>query len=82
MRANVSETYKTHHVKKDLMGIVKSIDPGQPVQFDYCRNFSLLADFLCINPFQNDKFQTLPNSNSLQTAILNLMKMAQSSLKG
>ena len=28
------------------------------------------------NPFPNDKFQTLPNSKSLQTTILTLMKMA------
>ena len=31
-----------------------------------------------INPFPNDKFQTLPNSKSLQTTISNLMKMAES----
>ena len=50
----------THHVKRDLMGIAKSIDPGQPAQStqpDHCQNFSLLADFLCINPFpHNDTF--------------------------
>ena len=34
------------------------------------------------NPFPNDKFQTLPNSNSLQTTILNLIEMVKSSLKG
>ena len=34
------------------------------------------------NPFPNDKLSTLPNSKSLQTAISNLMKMAESSPKG
>ena len=41
----------THHAKRGLMGIVKSIDPGQPAQSakaDHGRNFSLLADFLCV----------------------------------
>ena len=38
----------THHSKRDLMGIAKSIDGGQPAQADHGRNFSLLADFLCI----------------------------------
>ena len=41
--------YVTHHAKRDCMGIVKSIHPGQG------RNFLLLADFLCINLFTNDK---------------------------
>ena len=35
----------TYHAKRDLMGIAKSIDLGQPA---HGRNFSLLADFLCI----------------------------------
>ena len=37
--------------KSDLVGIAKSIDPGQPAQSaqaDHGRYFSLLADFLCI----------------------------------
>ena len=38
----------THHAKRDIMGIVKSIDSGQPVKSYHSRNFSLLADFLCI----------------------------------
>ena len=33
---------------------------------------------MLIHPFPNDKFQTLPNLKSLQTAISNLMKMAES----
>ena len=40
-----------HHKKRKLIGIAKSIDRGQPVQSaqaDHGRNFSLLADFLCI----------------------------------
>ena len=43
--------YLTHHAKSDLKGIAKSIEPSQPVQSaqsDHGRNFSLLADFLCI----------------------------------
>ena len=39
------------HAKRDPMGIAKSIDPSQPAhsaQSDQDRNFSLLADFLCI----------------------------------
>ena len=36
------------HLAKDLMGIAKSIYHGQPAQSDHGRNFSLLADFLCI----------------------------------
>ena len=35
-------------MKRDLMGITKSIDPDQPVQpaqGDHGRNFSLLTDF-------------------------------------
>ena len=41
----------THHGKRDLIGIAKSIDPGQPeqsAQADQGRYFSLLADFLCM----------------------------------
>ena len=44
--------YLTHQVKRDFMGIVKSVDPGQPVQSaqaNHGRNFLLLADFLYIN---------------------------------
>ena len=40
-------------LKRALMEIAKSIDPGQPAQSvraDRGQNFSLLADFLCINP--------------------------------
>ena len=40
----------TNHVKRDLMGIAQSINPGQPAQSaqsDHGRNFWLLADFLC-----------------------------------
>ena len=37
--------------------------------------------FVTFNPFPNDKFWTIPNWKSLQTIILNLMKMAESSLK-
>ena len=33
--------------KKDLMGIAKSINPGQSAQSDHGRNFLLMADFLC-----------------------------------
>ena len=43
----------------DLMGIAKSVDPdqpAQPAQTDSDLNFSLLADFLCINPLPDDKF--------------------------
>ena len=35
-----------------------------------------------IYPFLNDKYWTLPNSKSLHTAILNLMKTAESSPTG
>ena len=45
----------THLAKRDLMGIAKSIDPGQPVQSDHGQSFLLLADFLCINSLSNDK---------------------------
>ena len=41
----------THHVKRDLTGIAKNIDPGLPAwtaQADNVLNLSLLADFLCI----------------------------------
>ena len=34
----------------------------------------------CISPFPNDKFQTLPKS--LQTTVLRLMKMMESSPNG
>ena len=34
------------------------------------------------NPFLNDKFKTLPNRKSLQTTILNSVKMAESPPKG
>ena len=43
--------FVTHHAKRDLLGIAKSIDPSQPVlsaQSDQGRNFSQLADYLCI----------------------------------
>ena len=39
----------THHTKRDLMGIAKSIEPGQPAQSaqaDHGLNLSPLADFL------------------------------------
>ena len=42
----------THQAKRDLTGIAKSIDSGQPAQSaqaDQSRNFSLLVDFLYIN---------------------------------
>ena len=41
----------THHMKRDLKGIKKSIYRGlsaQSAQADHGRNFSLSADFLCI----------------------------------
>ena len=38
-----------------------------------------LNQTLHLNPFPNDKFQTLPNSKSFQTTISNVMKMAESS---
>ena len=44
-------TYMTDHAKRDVMGIAKNIDPGQlakSAQAAQGRNFSLLADFLCI----------------------------------
>ena len=34
------------------------------------------------NPFPNDKFETLTNQKSLQTTLLDLMKMAECSQKG
>ena len=37
---------------------------------------------LLINPFPNGKFWPLPNSKSLQTTILSLMKMAEVLRKG
>ena len=51
-----AETHEYVHIcdpsrEKDLMEIAKSIDLGQPAQSaqaDHGRNFSLLADFLCI----------------------------------
>ena len=45
------KAFVTHHSKKGLVGIAKSINPGQTAQSaqsDHGRNFSLLADFLCI----------------------------------
>ena len=47
----ITNEYVTHHAKSDLMGITKSINPGQPeqsMQSEQGRNFLLLADFLCI----------------------------------
>ena len=35
-----------------------------------------------VNPFPKDKFKTLPNWRTLQTTILKLMKMVESSLHG
>ena len=59
LKANVSS-----HAKRDLTGIAKSIDRGQAArsaQSDHDPYFSPFADFLCTNPFQHDKFSTLPN---------------------
>ena len=42
------QVFVIRHAKLDLMGISKSIDPGQSAQLgqaDHGRNFSLLADF-------------------------------------
>ena len=47
----IKNIYVTHLTKKDLTGIAKSIDSGQPAQSaqsDRGKNLSLLADFLCI----------------------------------
>ena len=41
----------THHAKRNLIGIAKNIDPGQPAQSaqaDHGRKFSIFADFLYI----------------------------------
>ena len=35
-----------------------------------------------LNPFPNNKFETRPNSKTLQTTILSLTKMAESSSNG
>ena len=43
--------YVTHHAKRDLVGIAKSIDPGQPAQTaqaDQVRTFRYWQSFLCI----------------------------------
>ena len=51
IRGNKIYVYVTNHIKRNLMGTAKSIDPGQPVQSmqaDHSQNFSLLVDFLCI----------------------------------
>ena len=49
------------------MGIAKNIDPGQPAQSaqaDHDRNFSLLADFLCINwPHDYQVSSLIPGSD-------------------
>ena len=45
------DAYVTCNAKRDLMGIAKSIDRGQPAQStqsDHGRNVSLLLDFPCI----------------------------------
>ena len=45
-------TFVTHQAKRDLMEIVKSIAPGQPAQSTqggHGQDFTLLADFLCVN---------------------------------
>ena len=49
----------------------------------YCSNCSINSKEKTrkFNPFPNDKFLTLPTSESLQTTILSLMKMAESSPK-
>ena len=41
----------THNAKRDLIGIAKSIEPGQAARSartDHGQIFSLLADFMCI----------------------------------
>ena len=46
-----AKTCLTHHAKRNHMGIAKRIDSGQPAQSaqsDHSRNFSPLAEFLCI----------------------------------
>ena len=45
------ESFVTRHVKRNLIGIAESVDRGQPelsAQGVHGRNFSRLADFLCI----------------------------------
>ena len=32
-----------HHAKRDLMGIAKSIDPGQPAQFEAFRYWQIVC---------------------------------------
>ena len=43
---------------------------------------SMIIEIHYFNPLPNDKFETRPNSNTLQTTILNLTKMAESSSMG
>ena len=59
--------------------ICSPYNPG-PVGIWIFWNFLPIPN-LSINPFPNDKFQTLSNWQSLQTTILSLMKMMQSSPK-
>ena len=49
----------------------------------YKKHFFFFFFLWCsLNPFPNDKFKTRPNSKTLQTTILNLTKMAESSSNG
>ena len=59
----------------DLTGIVKSIDPSQPVQSDHGQNSLLLADFLCITSLPNDNILDRTKLKAFADVKLNDAKM-------
>ena len=59
----------------DLTGIVKSIDPTQPVQSDHGQNSLLLADFLCITSIPNDNILDCTKLKAFADVKLNDAKM-------
>ena len=75
LAVNTSESYakgiKSFEEFRQLYGLTRGWPPAiqQLIEF---------VSYLSLNPFPNDKYLTVPNSKSLQTTILNVMKMAES----
>ena len=79
--------------ENNVENIVEKVDKCMsfsPVSMIFQKDFFSVASKVTIvlysvnliNPLPDDKFKTLPNSKSLQTTILNLRKMAESSSNG
>ena len=59
-----------------------ALSPLLPDRSSYTDFYAQTLHLTLLNPFPDDKCKTLPNWKSLQTTVLNLMKMVESSPEG